>query len=133
MNDDAQFIIVAKSSPKDVEYLIPGISKKDTVKDKHYKHYIIEEIQKRKGCSLFETFQYGFGDVYVRIPKTIEKELKFPNETFYDYKGNDNFIGKTIQIPAQKFQEINSDKLILQILITVKGEKIIAESNKEIY
>ena len=129
MNDDAQFIIVAKSSPKDGEYLIPGISKKDTVKDKHYKHYIIEEIQKRKGCSLFVTFQYGFGDVYVRIPKTIEKELKFPNDTFYDYKGNDSFIGKTIQIPAQKFQEINSDKLILQILITVKGEKIIADSN----
>jgi len=131
MNDDAQFIIVAKSSPKDGEYLIPGIAKKDTVKDKQYKHYIVEEVQKRKGCSLFVTFQYGFGDVYVRIPKKYEKELKFPNEMNYDFKGNDSFIGKSIQIPAEKFQEINSEKLILQILITVKGEKIILDSLNE--
>ena len=129
MNDDSQFIIVAKSSPKEGEYLIPGISKKDTVKDKQYKHYIVEEIQKRKGCSLFVTFQNGFGDLFVRIPKNYEKQLKFPNESFYDYRGNDSFIGKTIQIPAKDFQEINSNKLILQILITVRGEKIILDSN----
>ena len=34
--------------------------------------------------------------------KIKEKELKFPNEMNYDFKGNDSFIGKSIQIPAEK-------------------------------
>ena len=126
---DSQFIIVGKSSLKEGEILIPGIAKKDSVNENKYKYYIIEEVQKRKGCVLFVTFQSGYGEIYMRIPKDHEKELKFPNETFYDFKGNDSFIGKSIQIPANKFQELNSQKLILQILISIKGEKIIQDVN----
>ena len=127
----AQYIIVGKSR-NDGEYLMPGIVRTDNVKIGEYKYYIIEEIQKRKGSFISISTEIGYVDIYVKIldtPKNIS--LNYPNETNYDYKGQDSHIGKLIYIPEKEFQKLDSNKIKLIILISVVG-KSFSYSDEEI-
>ena len=118
----AQYIIVGKSR-NDGEYLIPGIVRNDNIKIGEYKHYIIEEIQKRKGSYISISSKTGYVEIYAKILDTPNNySLHYPNETNYDYKGQDSYIGKLLNIPEKEFQKIDSNKLKLIILVTVVGK-----------
>ena len=97
--------------------------KTDSVKVGEYKHYIIEEIQKRKDSALSITFYSGDGEIYLRIPERPEvgDNIKYPTETNYQFKGEDNYMGKLITIPASYFAKLNTENIKIQLLITVKG------------
>lgn len=120
---DGQYLLVGKSSKTIGEVITPGLVKTDSVKEGEYKHYIIEEMQKRKGSTISITFFSGDGEIYLRIPEKPEvgDKIKYPNETFYDFKGIDHYMGKIIKIPSSYFQKINDTNIKIQLLISVLG------------
>ena len=121
ISHSAQYIIVGKNSFEG-EYLIPGIVKKDVVKAGNSKHYIIEEIQKRKGSMISLYSENGYLNCYVKILDTPKKKnLTFPNEANYEYSSISHMRGEMLYIPEKEFQKINSEKLKLIILVTVIG------------
>ena len=128
----AQYMIVGKSS-LDGEYLFPGIARKDIVKVREQKYYIIEEIQRRKGSVISVVAEDGYIEIYAKVLDTPRnKSLKFPNQTNYDYIGNDYYIGQILHIPEKEFQKINSEKMKLTILITIVGNSFSSNDNQEI-
>ena len=102
------------------QFIIPGVPTLSSLKVNETRNYYIEELQKRNGSILSVNFENGYGDVFIRIPKTYEKDHIYPNESNYDYKAESGYMGKTIQIPKEEFDRITEDNYKLQILITVK-------------
>ena len=84
-------------------------------------HYIIEEVKHRKGTSIYLKFKKGGGQIYVRIPKIPEsgKNITYPDENNFDYRGMDTYMGKILTIPPKVFDRINSNSVKLQILVSV--------------
>ena len=120
---DGQYMITGGAGKNNGILLTPGMVKTDSVKVGEYKHYIIEEIQKRKDSALSITFYSGDGEIYLRIPERPEvgDNIKYPTETNYQFKGEDNYMGKLITIPASYFAKLNTENIKIQLLITVKG------------
>ena len=120
-NTDSQYIINAKSSLNTGKILLSGQVYNAKSKDNITDHYIIEEVKHRKGTSIYLKFKNGGGQIYVRIPKTPEfgKNITFPDEKNFDYKGIDTYMGKVVTIPPKVFDRINSNTVKLQILISV--------------
>ena len=118
---DSQFIINAKSSINTGTILLSGQVYNAKPKENVTDHYIIEEVKHRKGTSIYVKFQKGGGQIYVRIPKIPEvgNNITYPNETNFDFKGMDTYMGKIVNIPPKVFDRINSNSLKLQILISV--------------
>jgi hypothetical protein len=120
---EAQYTIIQKSSDKKEELLIPGETRTSVIPVGKRQHFIIEEIQKRKSGNINVFFKNGYGNVYARIPKTPEIDnIRFPNEKYYDFKGESIYSGKNIFIPKEVYDRINTDNFKLQILITVIAE-----------
>ena len=121
-DSDGQYAVVAKAKDIKGEVMVPGSVIVGKVLQGESKHYYIEEYEKRKGSSLSVVFDNGYGDVYLRIPAKPENvsSMMFPNETYYDYKGEDSYLGKTIVLPPEVFQIITKDNPKIQLLLTVK-------------
>ena len=118
---DSQYIITAKSSLNSATVLLSGKVYNVISNANDTDHYIIEEVKHRKGTSIYIKFKNGAGQIYARIPKEdeINTDPKYPNETFYDYKGVDTYMGKILSLPPKVFDRINIDSLKVQILLTV--------------
>ena len=118
---DSQYIINAKSSINKGIILLSGQVYNAKSKENVTDHYIIEEVKHRKGTSIYVKFQKGGGQIYVRIPKILEvgKNITYPDEKNFDFKGTDTYSGKIVNIPPKVFDRINSNSLKLQILISV--------------
>ena len=118
---DSQYIINAKSSLNIGNILLSGKVYNAKSKYNMTDHYIIEEVKHRKGISINVKFKNGGGEIYVKIPKIPEigKNITYPNETYYDYKGVDTYMGKVVTIPPKVFDRINSNSLKLQMLISI--------------
>ena len=120
-NRDSQYIINTKSSANMGTILLSGQVYNAKSKENTTDHYIIEEVKHRKGTSINVKFKKGSGRIYVRIPKTPEngRNITFPDESNFDYKGEDTYMGKIVTLPPKVFDRINSNSLKLQILISV--------------
>ncbi len=120
-NRDSQYIINAKSSINVGTILLSGQVYNAKSKENQTDHYIIEEVKHRKGTSINVKFKKGSGQIYVRIPKIPENgnNITYPDESNFDFKGDDTYMGKIVTIPPKVFDRINSNSLKLQILISV--------------
>ena len=118
---DSQYIISAKSSLNIGTVLLSGQVYNVQSKENKIDHYIIEEIKHRKGIAINVFFKKGGGNIYASVSNTpdVGKNITYPDENSFDYKGVDTYMGKIIQIPAKVFDRINSNSIKLQIYITV--------------
>ena len=117
---ESQYSIIEKSSEKKEELLIPGETRTSNIPLGKKQFFIIEEVQKRKNGVINIFFKNGYGNIYVRIPKKPEIYNKnFPDELYYDYKGDTINSGKVVIIPKKEYDKINLNNTKLQILITV--------------
>ena len=91
-NKVCQYILLEKTTETKGQILQPGVvlSGKLDVGQKAY--FIVEEIEKRKWAFINVIFKKGSGNLYLRIPNIPEhhKNIRFPDEGNYDYKGNIN-------------------------------------------
>ena len=123
IHKECQYTIVEKSSEKKEEILVPGETHTSIIPIGKRQHFIIEEIKRRKYGNINVFFKNGYGNVYVRIPKTPEIDnIRFPNEAYYDYIGETIYSGKAIFIPPEVYNRLDSNNIKLQILITVVAE-----------
>ena len=131
---DSQYIISAKSSSKTGKILLSGQVITGEISPNSTEHFIIEEVKHRKGSSINVKFTEGYGELYVRIPKNIEigKNITFPDEKNYDYKGQNAYMGQVVMLPSKIFDRINSLSLKLQILISVVGTSYHAMNSKSV-
>lgn len=118
---DSQYIINVQSSSDGGIVLLSGQVYNMISNKNQTDHFIIEEVKHRKGTSIFVKFKSGGGQVYVRIPKVPEvgNKIVYPDETSFDFKGVDTYMGKVVTIPPKIFDRINSNTLKLQILVSV--------------
>ena len=131
---DSQYIIAAKSSSKTGKILLSGQILTGEIFPNKEEHFFIEEVKHRKGSSINVKFTEGYGELYVRIPKTIEigKNITYPNEKNYDYKGQNAYMGQVVMLPSKVFDRIDSLSLKLQILITVVGSSYHSMNSKSV-
>ena len=131
---DSQYIISAKSSQKTGKILLSGQIITGEILPNKTEHFIIEEVKRRKGSSINVKFIDGYGDLYVRIPKQIEsgKNMTFPNEKNYDYRGRNAYMGQVVMLDSKIFDKIDSTSLKLQILISVTGTSYYAMHSKSV-
>ena len=117
-----QYIIFEKTSETKGQYLMPGIIQTGNLKPGEKAYFIIEEVAKRTGPFITVNFKNGFGNAYVRIPDIPEKssQMRFPDEGYYDYKGQSIYSGKLITIPEKEFKKLKNGKL--QMLVTISAE-----------
>ena len=117
-----QYILLEKTSEIKGQYLMPGIIQSGILKAGDKAYFIIEEVEKRHSPYITVNFKNGFGNAYVRIPDTPEKlsQMRFPEEGYYDYKGQSIYSGKFIVIPEKEFKKLKNGKL--QILVTITAE-----------
>ena len=121
---ECKYSITQKSSKKKGEILQPGLVKNSKILKGQKHFYIIEEVKKRKGGSVIKVnFDGGSGNVYVKIPKTPEKNIRFPSMGEFDYMGEMVFSGKIVKIPEEEYERLNSETLTLQILVTVEANE----------
>jgi len=131
---DSQYIISAKSSQKTGKILLSGQVITGEIMPNTTEHFFIEEVKHRKGSTINVKFTEGFGEIYVRIPKKIEigRNITYPNETNYDYKGTNVYMGQVVTLPPKLFDRIDSTSLKLQILITVIGTSFSSMNSKRV-
>ena len=121
---DCQYSITQKSSQTKGEILQPGLVKNSRIVKGQKHFYIIEEVKKRKGGGVIKVnFDGGSGNIYVKIPKTPEKNIRFPSLGEHDYMGELVFSGKIVKIPDEEYERLNSETLSLQILVTVEANE----------
>ena len=131
---DSQYIITAQSSTYSGIFLLSGQVYTMNSREDKIGHFIIEEVKHRKGTSIHVQFKNGGGQVYARIPKVPEigSNMMYPDESNFDYIGEDTYLGKVITISPKVFDRINSNSLKLQILISVIPDENIGDySNVE--
>ena len=118
---DSQYIISAKSSLNIGTVLLSGQVYNVQSKENKIDRYIIEEIKHRKGIAINVFFKKGGGDVYARVSNAsdVGKNITYPSENNFDYKGMDTYMGKIVQIPAKVFDRINSKSVKIQIYLSV--------------
>ena len=131
---DSQYIIAAKSSQNSGKILMSGQVISGEIFPNTTEHFFIEEIKYRKGSSINVKFTEGYGNVYVRIPKILEagNNIVYPNETYYDFKGQNAYMGQVVILPPKLFDRVNSLSLKLQILITVVGSSFSSMNSKTV-
>ena len=120
-----QYVLVEKTSETKGQILQPGAITTGTLKVGNKAYFIIEEIEKRKSSYINVNFKKGSGNVYLRIPNRPEahNRLRFPDEGYYDYKGNSIYSGKIINIPEKEYEKLgNSQNIKLQLLVTIVAE-----------
>ena len=95
--------LIEKSSPKKEEILIPGEIRNSVLPLGKKQFFIIEEVQKRNFGTINIFFKNGYGNIYARIPKRpeINNNIHFPDQTYYDFKGENIYSGKVITIPKK--------------------------------
>ena len=131
---DSQYIISAKSSQKTGKILLSGQVISGEIMPNTTEQFFIEEVKHRNGSTINVKFTEGFGELYVRVPKKLEigRNITYPNETNYDYKGQNIYMGKVVTLPAKLFDRIDSTSLKLQILITVIGTSFSSMNSKRV-
>ena len=131
---DSQYIISAKSSINKGKILLSGQIITGEILNNKTEHFIIEEVKRRKGCSINVKFIEGYGDLYVRIPKMIEsgQNISFPNEKNYDFKGKNAYMGQVVMLPSKVFDRIDSLSVKIQILISIVGSSYYFQNGKGI-
>ena len=119
-----QYIVTETTSETKGIILRPGAVSSGIIEVGDKAYYIVEEIEKRKWAFINVIFKRGNGNVYLRIPETPEshKNIHFPNEGNYDYKGKFIYSGRIIQIPKTVFEKLDSQNIKLQFLITITAE-----------
>ena len=128
-----QYILVEKTSETKGQILQPGAITTGSIQVGKKAFFIIEEIQKRKSSYINVNFKKGSGNLYLRIPDQPEahNKLRFPDEGYYDYKGNSIYSGKIINIPAKEYEKLdNSHNIKLQLLVTITAETGSYENNE---
>ena len=128
---ESQYSLIEKSSPKKEEILIPGEIRNSVLPLGKKQFFIIEEVQKRNFGIINIFFKNGYGNIYARIPKRpeVNNNIHFPDETYYDFKGENIYSGKVITIPKKIYDKLNKNNTKIQILITVQIES--ASNNLE--
>ena len=117
---ESQYSLIEKSSEKKEEILIPGEIRTSVLPLGKKQFFIIEEVQKRKYGTVNIFFKNGYGNIYARIPKRPEvNNIRFPDETHYDYIGESIYSGRVITIPKKEYDKLNYNNTKIQILITV--------------
>ena len=118
---DSQYIISAKSSLNIGTVLLSGKVYNVQSKENKIDHYIIEEIKHRKGIAINVFFKKGEGNVYAKVSNTADvgKNITYPDENNFDYKGMNTYMGKIVQIPSKVFDRINSKSIKIQIYLSV--------------
>ena len=131
---DSQYIIAAKSSSKKGKILLSGQVITGEIWPNSSDHFFIEEVKHRKGSSINVKFTEGYGELYVRIPKKIEagKNITYPDEKNYDYKGQNVYMGQVVTLPAKLFDRIDSLSVKLQILISVIASSYSSANQKKV-
>ena len=121
---ECQYIVIEKTSETKGQILQPGMVFWGGIEVGKKEYFIVEEIEKRKWAFINVIFKKGTGNVYLRIPNTPEthSNIRFPNEGYYDYKGNVVYSGRIIKIPETEFEKIDSENIKLQLLITITAE-----------
>ena len=129
---DSQYIIAAKSSSKKGKILLSGQVIHGEIYPNKTEHFFIEEVKHRKGSTINIKFIEGYGELYVSIPKNImsQKNITYPDEKNYDYKGQNAYMGQVVTLPSKVFDRIDSLSLKLQILITVVGTSFYSMNSK---
>ena len=121
-NRICQYLLLEKTSEEQAQILQPGVVFTSKIKEGRHEHFIIEEIKKRDGATINVIFKKGTGNVYVRIPEIPETNIRFPSESNNDYAGEFVYSGRIINIPAEKFEQLNANNIKMQILVTVVAE-----------
>ena len=120
-NFDAQYLLTAQSRPNKSEVLPCGIIKTDIVLSGECRNYNIITDNKNSN-SIFVTFSSGYGDLFIKIPHDIVASNKavYPTSKDYDYKGEDYYLGKIINLNSKFFVDNDPG----QILATVCGNSL---------
>ena len=121
-NKVVQYVLLERTSETKYQYLTPGVVTSGNLQVGSKAHFIIEEVEKRKSAYITVNFKQGFGNAYLKIPETPEgvNQIRFPNEGYYDYKGNTIYSGKIISIPDKEFNKLKNGKI--QLLVTITAE-----------
>ena len=124
---DSQYIITTKSSKNKGKMLLSGNVYQGELAPNSQEYFYIEEVKILKGCNIYVNFYSPGAEVYARIPEIPEfgNNMRYPNSTFYDYKGRMNYIGKEIKIPSTIFERSKTNSLKIQILITIESSNFI--------
>ena len=128
-----QYVLTEKAMEKKGEILQPGVITTGIIRVGNKAYYIIEEIQRRKGAYINVIFKKGSGNLYLRIPNTPDSNnrLRFPDESYFDYKANSFYSGKTIIIPDKEFDKLgHGQNYKLQLLVTITAELGSFENNQ---
>ena len=121
----SQYVLVEKTSETKGQILQPGVVTTGKLKVGNKAYFLIEEIQKRKTPYISVYFKKGSGNVYLRIPETPEahNRLRFPDEGYFDYKGQSIYSGKLINIPEKEYEKLdNYQNIKMQLLVTIVAE-----------
>ena len=131
---DSQYIIAAKSSSKTGKILLSGQVISGEILPNRSEHFFIEEVKHRKGSTINVKFTEGYGELYVSVPKNImtSKNMTYPDEKNYDFKGQNAYMGQVVILPSKIFDRIDSLSLKIQILITVVGSNFRSMNSKNI-
>lgn len=123
---DSQYIISTKSSKNKGKLLLSGNIYQGEIPAESSEYFYIEEVKAVNGFAIYVNLYSPGGEVYVRIPKETEigKNIIYPNSTFYDYKGKNNYNGKEVKIPSSVFDRAKSLTLKIQILITIEATNL---------
>ena len=133
---DSQYIIAAKTTFNKGIMLLSGQVYKNKLSSGSEEYFYIEEVKKRNMLTITVRFNEGIGDIYVNIVddnnEIKQKNLVYPNNTHFEYKGNSIYMGKMIKIPGEVFEKIGKTTLKLRILITITAREITRNSPKPI-
>ena len=131
---DSQYIIAAKSSSKQGKILLSGQVISGEIFPNRTEHFFIEEVKHRKGSTINVKFTEGYGELYVSVPKNImtSKNITYPDEQNYDFKGQNAYMGQVVILPSKIFDRIDSLSLKIQILITVVGSSFRSMNSKSV-
>ena len=135
-NKDSQYIITIKNILNKASILLSGHVYKNKLKSNKEEYFIIEEVKHRQSLTISAKFNHGNGNIYAKIINNNEelnnKELIFPNSSYFDFQGNSIYMGKMLQIPGSIFSKIGKTITRIKILLTIVVNTYIANDQKEI-
>ena len=135
-NKDSQYFLTMKNSLNKASILLSGHVYKNKLKANTEEYFIIEEVKHRESLTISAKFMHGNGEIYAKIIDNNEemklKEISFPNSTNFDYQGSTVYMGKMLQIPGDKFDQIGKTIIKIKILITIMVKTYLKNDQQDI-
>lgn len=116
-SSSSQYSIITRSKDNSPFYLYPGNLFENEMNTKEIHHYIIEKYDSVQGGNILVKFKYGGGNVFMNVNEGYGNEAEFPNETSFQFKGEESYMGKILKIPKLKEENCNP----CRFLVTIKG------------